>query len=61
MIERRRRPCGARVARSAILWEVAGDMVWIRRTREVRAVTLVAVCVHELVITAYMARSARQR
>lgn len=53
--KRRRPPRGSRVARSAIMIEIAGDMIGILRLRKLCLVTHVAVRVNELVIAVDMA------
>jgi hypothetical protein len=57
MIERRRLPCGGRVTGFTNLAETSGGMVWIRRTLEIRGMTLITVRIHQFVIAAGVTRN----
>ncbi len=61
VVEGCRLPGSRGMTRLAILTEVARDVIWIRRAIEIRAVALVAIRIHQLVIPVRMARLARGR
>jgi len=61
MIECRRIPSCRRVALRTVVTEVAGHVIRIRRSVEVRRVTLVAVRIMQLIIAIHMAIDAGRR
>ncbi len=60
MVKRRRLPRSGRVTRLAVLTEIIGDVVRVRCTVEVSAVTLIAIGEYQLVIPVRVARLARR-
>ena len=61
VVERRRLPRRCRMAGTAIMIEVPGNMVRIRRLRKLDLMTLVAIVEHELVIPVCVATLALRR
>lgn len=61
MIERRRIPCGRRMALVTVMTEIAGCMTRVCRAREVSGMTTVAICRQTCIHTVLMAGIAGHR
>jgi hypothetical protein len=60
MVERGILPIRGRMALRAVVTEIACDVIRVCRLLELRLMTLVAVCIMQLVVAIHMARLARR-